>query len=364
MAFTALCGLYLWVRYGGMPRDIIVAGSYAAGLYILLLIVDVANGGGRANFLQTGINYLPVLALAPLALAIRRSGVTTKMIDRTLQLTILIALAVSLAGWLGGQPRPGGLNLNPIPYGLVILIHSTLLLFRGMRYGSADRFLVTVALLAIVPIVLTGSKIVWGCAIVSYAVALAHWTVTNRRWTVAVPILAMAIASLTTIYFALARRRLEEFWAELREYADTGVSFGATFGHRIELAISGWRAFLERPILGYGLDEKMAAAFAHGTPGGPDVTIRSHLHNDYVTHLVSYGIFGGLFLALFCLLFWRLAAHSTVDAYRRAGYVIVIVFMMYMTVEVAFNMDPVSGPMAMLLALLLASRVELGKFTA
>jgi O-antigen ligase len=361
MALAAICGVYLWIRNEGLPRDIAYAGGFAASLYLLLLLVDVINGGGAANFLQTGVNYLPLLALAPLALAIRRSNVTVEAIDRALQVTLLLAAAISLVSWLIGDPRPGGLNLNPIPYGFAILLSGTLLLFRGMQPGG-HRLSVTCALLALVPIVLTGSKIIWGCTIVSYGIAGAYWIVAYRRWKAIVPILAGALAVLVAAYVTFARR-LEAFWAELQEYAEAGVSYGATFGHRMELATSGWRAFLERPIFGYGFDERMPAAFAHRTAGGPEITIRDHFHNDYITHLVSYGIFGSLFLVLFFAFFARQAALSNVGAYRRAGYVFVVILAMYMTVEIAFNMDPISGPMAVFLALFLASRVELGEGT-
>lgn len=358
MALTALLGLYLWARAGAMPRDIAFEGALAAGGYLLLLTVDVINGGGLINFIQTGVNYLPVLALAPLALAIRMSGVTTEMIDRALQLTVTIALAVSVTTWLAGAPRPGGLNLNPIPYGFAVLLSASLLLWRGIGQGNAGRLSVILALLATVPILLTGSKIVWACTIVSYGTALAYWIVANRRWKTAVPVLAAILPFLALIYVSFARTRIEAFWAELREYAGTGVSLGQTFGHRIEMAASAWRAFLDRPVFGYGFDERMDAAFDYTTPGGPDITIHNHLHNDYVTHLVSYGTFGGLFLALYCAFFLRQAAMTNVPAYRRAGYVYVLLLLMYMSVEVAFNMDPVSGPLAMLLALLLAHRVD------
>ncbi|GAB5506237.1 MAG: hypothetical protein Rhirs2KO_14000 [Rhizobiaceae bacterium] len=361
MAITALCGLWLWKQVKRLPGDIVAGGKVAAAAYVLLVVVDLGNGGdAAANLLQTGVNYLPVLALAPLAFAIRLSGVTAGQIDRSLQLTILIAPAISIFGFATGEPRPGGVNLNPIPYGFAILLSSSLLLWRGLEVGVRGVLSVALALLALLPILLTGSKIVWACAIAAYSIASAHWIISNRKWAAVIPVVLVAASGAAIAYHAFAKSRLEYLWLELQEFADNGISMGGSFGRRAEMAIGGWNAFLERPILGYGLDERMAAVFAHARPGGPDLTIHNHMHNDYVTHLVAYGISGGIFLAVyFGLLLW-LAANAKPASYKWFGYTLAVMLAIYMTAEVAFNMDPVSGPMAVFLALLLASRTGLG----
>ena len=361
MAVSALCGLWLWKQVGRLPRDIVIGGRVAGGIYVLLVVVDLANGSGAAvNLLQTGVNYLPVLALAPLAFAIRLSGVTADQIDRSLQLTMLIALAISIFGFVTGEPRPGGVNLNPIPYGFAILLSSSLLLWRGLEAGKRGFLSLALAVLALLPILLTGSKIVWACAIAGYSIAFTHWIISNRNWVAVIPVVLVAAGGAAIAYQAFAKSRLDYLWLELQEFADNGISMGGSFGRRAEMAIGGWNAFLERPLLGYGLDEKMAVVFAHARPGGPDLTIHNHMHNDYVTHLVAYGIFGGIFLAVYMGLLVWMAANAKPASYRWFGYTLALMLAIYMTAEVAFNMDPVSGPMAVLLALLLASRTGLG----
>ena len=126
------------------------------------------------------------------------------------------------------------------------------------------------------------------------------------------------------------------------------------------MALGGWYAFLEKPILGYGLNERMAAVIAHARPDGPDLSYYAHMHNDYITHLVAYGIFGGIFLAVYMGLLVWVAANAKPASYRWFGYTLAVILAIYMTAEVAFNMDPVSGPMAVFMALLLASRAGLG----
>lgn len=365
MAVAALCGLWMWKQAKELPRDIAVSGRLAAGAYALLVVADIANGAHlTTNLLQTGVNYLPVLALGPLAFAIRASGVMLSQIDRSLQLTILIALAISIYGFVTGTPRPGGINLNPIPYGFAILLSSSLLLWRGLEAGKRGFLSLALAVLALLPILLTGSKIVWACAIVGYAIAFGYWVVAERKWLAAIPVVVAAAAVATAAYRTFAKSRLDYLWLELQQFSDNGISLGGSFGSRAEMALGGWYAFLERPVLGYGLNERMAAVIAHARPDGPDLSYYAHMHNDYVTHLVAYGIFGGIFLAVYMgLLVWA-AVNARPASYKRFGYTLAAMLAIYMTAEVAFNMDPVSGPMAVFMALLLASRAGLGSRNA
>ena len=72
------------------------------------------------------------------------------------------------------------------------------------------------------------------------------------------------------------------------------------------------------------------------------------------------GIFGGIFLVAYVGLLVWVAANAKPASYRWFGYTLAVILAIYMTAEVAFNMDPVSGPMAVFMALLLASRAGLG----
>jgi O-antigen ligase len=66
---------------------------------------------------------------------------------------------------------------------------------------------------------------------------------------------------------------------------------------RFIMTIGGLEAFLQRPIFGYGAQDRFAAAVEYFDP--PLGNTYTHLHNDFVTHLVAGGIIG---LGLFCLL--------------------------------------------------------------
>ena len=359
MAIVALYGVYIWVRERSLPSDLRGPGAVTLIAWLTLVLVDLADGL-RVGNLTTVVDYLPFLALAPLALGIRASGLSIVAIDRAMQVTILVAGAMSLsqALWLGVD-RPGGLNLNPIPYAFVVLIWGTLLLSRGLEAGGKDFLSVAAALTAIVPILLSGSKIVWACTAVAYGFVTIAWTIYHRRLKLLLPIVGVgAVILLFTTQMEFVQLRMDLFLVELEEVIATGMSSGTSLGHRLELMRSGSLAFLDKPLFGHGLTDSMAAILSHRNPAGPDISIHNHAHSEYITHLVAYGLFGAVFLAIYYGLLVRLCLTCGVNAYKRGGFAVVVALALYSTVEINFHMDPVSGAMAIFAGLLLAFRGE------
>jgi O-antigen ligase len=354
MALVALFGLLGLRRDAHIPSDISRVGRITIGFYLALVIVDLVNGGGLVNLQSTGFNYLHLVAVAPFALALRRVGLDLPAFDRAMQVTILIALAAAVVQFFFfNVVRPGGLFLNPIPYGFVVALWGVFLLSRGLEQGKDGAFSIAVGIAAFVPVLLTESKIDWGCMILGYVMTAVWWAVVNRRWKT---IAAAAAAAVPVTYLAFelfAFRRLELFMDELRVFLADGTVSAQSFGWRYELATSGLRAFWEKPALGYGLSEHMTAIFAHPSTNGPDITLLPHAHNDYVTHLVSFGVPGLAFVVAF-LVFAAWLAHQCADAgARRAGFAMAAMLALYMSFEIAFNMDPISGPVTVVFGLLL-----------
>ena len=354
LGLLSFVGIRVW-QTDGMPSDLKRAGAWMISGYVLLVLVDVLNGGGVDNFRLTAVNYLPVIAQVPFALAMRHADVRRSAIDRAMQLTILIAIISSIIQWtVYGVERPGGLNLNPNPYGLVVAIWSTILLARGLEQGRRGVLSVALSLLATIPILLTGSKLVWACTFISFGYVGIRWAADHRRWRTLAASVPIALVAVLVAAMTVARERLVAFVHEMDQVIQFGNSQGLSVGTRLELALSGWRAFWERPLLGYGFAERMQVARDHGTRGGPDVTGLFHLHNDYITHLVSFGVFGLAFLLIYFGFYFKIALSVTDDAYRRSGVAIILAVALYMCFEIAFNMDPVSGLMAVHIGLMLA----------
>jgi O-antigen ligase len=148
--------------------------------------------------------------------------------------------------------------------------------------------------------------------------------------------------------------RFAFLWDELVTFRLNGSTEGGSFGLRYELNISGLRAFLESPIVGHGFAERMSHVFANGTPGGPDVSFLSYVHNDYVTHMVAYGAMGLVFLAAYFVLTARLLLRLPDEAMRHGGLALLAMLAVYMNADVGFNMDPLTSLTTLLLGMALA----------
>jgi O-antigen ligase len=352
LGLLALYGLYL--RFGKGRSAPLLARIFYAGLtaYLLVLVPDILNGGGIDNFRLTAIDYLPLLVLAPVILALREIEVDPKTIDRGIQITMLVATAASIWQYSQGVPRPQGLNLNPIPYGFILSVWGTIALARGLDAHRPRVEMIGAALLALVPILLTGSRLAWGTTLLGYGIVTLWWFLSRRRWKLLpIPIL-LAAGVLYVSYETVAGPRVDYFWSEFTDLLHTGQSTGGSLTPRVEMATAGFRAFLDRPLLGYGFAERMSAAAAHASSQAVDVTQFGHLHNDYVTHLVAFGVSGIVFLGFFLGFYLKLAFMAGEEAYRRSGVAIVAMVALYMGFEIAFNMDPLSSLTAIHICLL------------
>lgn len=350
---VALCGLALVLAGVRADADLRRLFAVLAACYAALLATDILNGGGIVNFQFTALNYLPLLATVGVAHVLRRARPAEWTIVSALCAMAWIAAGISLFRSLVLEVyRPGGLYMNPIPYAFVVAMWGTLLLSWALRARRHRALLLLSAVIAVVPVVLAESKIVWVAMAASYAVVGVGWAAETGRWR------SLGVAALATVvilvvaYQTVAWRRLGLFFDELVAFVTTGDLSGISFGTRTLAAAAGLRAFWDGPWLGYGFDQVFAAAMAHADPAAPDISYLAHLHNDYVTHLVAYGWIGGAFILVFLgILFWL--ARSSGDPVRRgAGYGLLVMAVIYMAGEILLNIEPITAPLAMMMAIL------------
>jgi O-antigen ligase len=357
MAVAALAGLWLWRREGALPAGMAAVGRACLALYALVLGADLLNGGGLANLATTGVNYLPVLAIVPVAVALRRSALTAAELGLAMRATILIAAVSSAVQFWGfGVPRPGGLNLNSIPFALMVLVWGLFQLAesRGRIWSVPGAF----ALLALVPIVLSGSKNVFLCTVVGFlAVAAVQYRATRDRRILAVSLGAVALGAAAVAVSPMADR-VAYFVYAFGELLGGTMPDHESLGQRAIAYAGSLEMFAARPLLGYGFAEHVALLKAHIGAAGTKLETLGHLHSDYLTHMVAYGIAGLAFLAGILGLALRLAAGAATLALQGFGFGFAAVLAAYMVFEIAFNMDPVSGPVALVLGVMLAWRAD------
>lgn len=353
MILVGLYGLALAVR-DGLPQDLRRVHRYMLACYLLVVVVDVLNGSVVASLLLTGVDYLPLLALAPFANALRRLPLSSRALDRAVMATVVMAVAISAYEvFVQDEYRPGGINLNSIPYAFIVAVWGTFLLARGLA-GSANRPLLVGAVLALAPVLMAKGKTVLVCIVVGYLVVGLLWAVESRRWKALSIVAVLGGLAAGIGFYLVAAPRLDELSVAFSRLVFHGQIGVGSLGERYELVAGGWRAFLERPILGYGLSERMQVVFDHLGPVDVRANTAGHLHNDYITHMVSFGVFGLVFLVGYFALTYRLVVRSGDVAYQRAAIALLCMLMIYMTAEVAFNMDPISSLVTLAFGLVLS----------
>lgn len=354
MALVAVYGIIAIWRGERLGEELSQAALFTIACYLTLLTVDILNGGGLANFYTTGVNYLHLVAVAPFALALSLLDIRMSAVERALQAAILLGLANSLVLFLVyGISRPGGPGLNSIPYSFVLAMWGTFLLARGLQAGRTGALSIAIAGAAFVPVLLGESRIVWACMLAGYGTVIVVISLRQGRHGLLVRGAAAMAFVAGAAYYLFAFHRIGLMQRAVEAYVERGQVGADSFGYRFEALRSAWRAAMERPWLGHGFDERLEIVFAHRDPNGPDILFLGHLHNDYMTHLVAYGVPGFLFVLAFLAFLVVLSRRAPDMAGQASALALAAMLAVYMTAEVAFNMDPISGAVTIALGVLL-----------
>jgi O-antigen ligase len=275
--------------------------------------------------------------------------------------TIVIAAGWSLYQFVAtGSPRVGGFNgLNQLPYAMAILLWSLVLLARAFASKRFDAIRAVVAVVGLAPIFLSGSKLVWLATGLGYTAILLWWAWSWRQW-ILLGVFALVAGGVALALYQtrVVQGRVAQLVAELSAFAATGDTSGATFGLRLSAAASGFLAFLERPLFGYGLADVKLAALTHRPDYVTDFTHLWHLHNQYITHMVAFGIFGLLFLVGLLAMFPFSGSRGGDEGVKRFSYVAPGLVAMYMLAAKLFSGSPLYGVVFVLLGIVLFANTE------
>jgi O-antigen ligase len=357
---VALIGLVAVLRGAKIRPDVLMLGAVLAVWYFVLFAFEVVHGGPFHDVYPWGGNFLtdyfPLLALPFFVTGLQEVKADYRIFERVIMATIVFSVAVALYQFLvQGVGRPNGLSRNPIPFALVMTTWGLFLLARGLRSPPKIEWLpVGVALLALIPVLLSGSKNVWFCAGVGYLALVLLWATARQR---AYIVGALAVAAVPAAWLIwqveTIRLRLIENFTDLADYVSSGDTSGGSFGLRVGTIVSGFLAFLDRPLQGYGLAQGKAAAIEHLPAGFASISHLNHLHNEYITHLVAFGILGGVFIVMFFALFILGALRREPRDIRQFGVTAGALFLIYMAADVVFTLPEVYGLVFFVLGLVL-----------
>ena len=236
------------------------------------------------------------------------------------------------------------------------MVWSLFVLSRALRAVKIDWIALSVALVGLIPIMLSGSKNVWVATLAGYFALLLIWAQGAQRKS-ALGLVAVAVVPLAWLLSrtAFVQARITEFVGDFGAFLMSGDTSGGSFGLRLAVIVSGFRAFLDRPIFGYGLVHGKIAAMEHRPANFSSIARLKHLHNEYVTHLVAFGIPGLIFILSFLALFVLMAVRREDRAVRRFGVVVGCVLVPYLMADVMFTLPEVYGVVFFAFGLILFS---------
>ncbi|MBO6899827.1 MAG: O-antigen ligase family protein [Rhizobiaceae bacterium] len=363
LAAVSLFGLGTLMRDRDFPSDLKYVHRLFFSLYLLVVLVEVLNGGSIGEIGSTAFNYLPLPALALYAYSLRKLELGPPILDGLICITLIAGAAISVGIALTIQSyRPGGLDMDALSYGCVLAIWLLFVVSRALESARLSIFFLSSAGFAVAVLFYAQTKIVIAAVLVGFVCIGLVWVVQNGRWLVFVAVATVTLILLSWVIGQLSLERYANLWTSVEIYIHEGrITQDGSFGIRMEQVVAGWQAFLDKPLLGHGLSSVHSAVleyFASQDPAWRSIRI----HNDYIVHMVAFGALGLVFLAGYLIVAFIAMNAAGDPAYRRAGLALVVTMPMMMSAYIIFNMSPVSGAVTLAMGAVLSvpMRARLG----
>ena len=271
-------------------------------LFVLTLFFFSVTRGNPYDLLETLASHFQLLLIVPTAIGIFAIGKTQNFTDlfvNGLRIGILIVLPVSILQFTAFDLRPEGGSGNSLIFAFVLSIAGGLCLLQYDNGMQRSHLLFYAApLSAIFMVFISFSRAPMLIVIVLYGLALFYLfkKSNNLRLFLSYGCLS-AIILLLGLFLIMStdfgQKHLNKRILVPIESLINGSVKDNSFNKRLDLQITGYQAFIEQPLLGYGLTNTVEAANS--------VSIRvldrqtkyqfSHLHNDYLTYAVAGGVF-------------------------------------------------------------------------
>ncbi len=232
----------------------------------------------------------------------------------------MAGFAIALVQAVDSINRVVGGMINPIPFGSTAALFAFISLVRVGEEGRAGRVLAVAAFAAgLGASLLSQSRAGWMAVPVLAIVVIAYFAVRYGRRTALLS--GLALAAIAIIVGFLGRgalnERIEETVAMFRNFEfgqerDTRAP-EYSLDQRALMLVYGAEVFVDRPLLGYGPHNAVAAVQARAAGDGNTIDVFGHLHNEMLTEAVGNGIVGLVTLFLILAAPLVVALRSTRD---------------------------------------------------
>jgi O-antigen ligase len=305
LLILVLLGTYIAITEKKNPfqiKELRVFSWLTVGYFGVMLLSILIADGFNADFYHLGrkLQFL----LAPLiALAIYQVNLPLKKILLSLKAGLIIIGVIVITQFLLGNERPSGM-INANIFGDIAVAMLFLSIVQVFNEEPKDRLITFVAVLAgISAIFLSGSRGSWLSFIILSIIYIAliykPFLKNNSKRKLSL----ILLASMIFIFIGTqtnVEKRINEAVTEVQKW-NAGSNLNDSNGLRLQMWSAGLTAARQSPWFGYGYRNANKITSEYAPTNKKTIRNKTHLHNEYITHLVSAGIVG--LLALLTLLF-------------------------------------------------------------
>jgi len=334
--------------------------------YFLVMLLSVVQNEGFADDLYH-LWRKAHFAVAPLiGLALYRVNIPIERLLLSLKLGVIVSGCLILYQYSGSEARLSWL-FNANIYGDIVLVMMFLSIVNFIKERSLDKLLgIASSGFGIYAIVMTGNR----GTIVTFIVLIVVYVWINVRSNIFVRTRHVVVYALTAVVLVLAvlsvpkvQVGIDRAITSVINWNDKGMVNSNT-GQRLEMWSGSIQAFSKSPFLGYGYREANEAVSSYVDPEMRE-RVRlgyTHLHNEYITNLLSAGIVG--LVSVLLLLLWPLKVflrntnNKRVCLYSFMGALLCFGYVGIGMTHIALGEEHINSVFILFLALLLPKSIE------
>lgn len=156
--------------------------------------------------------------------------------------------------------------------------------------------------------------------------------------------------------------RINKAFIEVQKW-NSGDESETSNGLRLQMWEAGLNAAKEAPLLGYGYRNANKVASKYASKNKRTISNKTHLHNEYITNLVSAGVIGLLMLLILLfkpmIVFYQQLKNKDAYYYSMMGILLCIGYVTFGFTHVAFGEEHVNAFYVLFMALLLPKVISL-----
>ncbi len=364
----AILGIYIALSERKNPFQLSKLKLFSwltVGYFSVMLLSILVADGLNAEFHHLGrkLHFL----LAPfIALSLLQIDLPLKKILLSIKIGLIIIGIITMVQFnfhLGEEwMRPAGM-MNQNIFGDIAVAMLFISIVRIFDENPKEKIITLIAIIAgVIAIVLSGSRGSWISTLILsfiyFAIIYRYYLKNNTK-------LKLTVLGLFAIIFVLSantqivQNKISDAIEGVKEWS-IGNNSSST-GERLNMWVSGLKAAQESPWVGHGYRNANQAAQKYSNR---DINY-THLHNEYITNLVSSGIIGLLsLLALIFIpmaIFYRKLKDEETYHYALMGVILCAGYATFGFTHIAFGEEHVNAFYVLFMGFLLPRAMIINK---